>query len=471
MSYERLDKYLEDHLPELLEDLAQLVSINSEKTEAEDEMPFGRGNAACSATAAKIAEKCGLKVRNYENYVVTADLAPDAPKGVDILAHLDVVPAGDGWTVTDPFTMKVANGRAYGRGTADDKGPAVCVLYAMRAIRALELPLHKNARLILGADEECGGADLDYYFEQETSAPFSLSPDAEFPMINIEKGGLHSGFHSDVSVAESCPRVLSISGGLKINVIPDKAETKVQGLTEKDVMNVVSALPDMHGIGVSCETKGDIVTIRVTGATGHASEPQRACNAVTALLRILAELPLSPAPIHQQIAAAAAMFPHGDYFGSALGVDLADEISGRTVLSLTICSFSPEKGFDAMFDCRACVSSNDENTTHVIYDRFRAAGLEPRIEKTMYEPHHIPEESALVQTLLDVYEDMTGNRPKPLCIGGGTYVHDIENGIAFGCGFEGLDNRLHAADEFITLEQLLFTCKIYARTILAFCGD
>ena len=87
-------------------------------------------------------------------------------------------------------------------------------------------------------------------------------------MINIEKGGLHSGFHSDVSVAESCPRVLSISGGLKINVIPDKAETKVQGLTEKDVMNVVSALPDMHGIGVSCETKGDIVTIRVTGATG-----------------------------------------------------------------------------------------------------------------------------------------------------------------------------------------------------------
>ena len=89
----------------------------------------------------------------------------------------------------------------------------------------------------------------------------------------------------------------------------------------------------------------------------------------------------------------------------------------------------------------------------------------------MYEPHHIPEESALVQTLLDVYEDMTGNRPKPLCIGGGTYVHDIENGIAFGCGFEGLDNRLHAADEFITLEQLLFTCKIYARTILAFCGD
>ena len=77
MSYERLDKYLEDHLPELLEDLAQLVSINSEKAEAEDEMPFGRGNAACSATAAKIAEKCGLKVRNYENYVVTADLAPD----------------------------------------------------------------------------------------------------------------------------------------------------------------------------------------------------------------------------------------------------------------------------------------------------------------------------------------------------------------------------------------------------------
>lgn len=470
MDYRKLDECLEKYLPELLEDLARLVNINSEKTEAEEGMPFGRGNAECSSAAVKIAEKCGLEAQNYENYVVTADLAPDKPTELDILAHLDVVPAGDGWTLTDPFTMKVSDGRAYGRGTADDKGPAVCVLYAMRAIRELGYPLRKNVRLILGSDEECGSADLDYYFKKECSAPYSLSPDAEYPMINIEKGGLHSGFHADAAVAECCPRVLSISGGVKINVIPDKAEAEVQGLTEAQILAAAATLPPMEGIGISCETAGEVVKICVQGATGHASEPSRARNAVTALLQLLAALPLSAAPIHEQIRAAAAMFPHGDYYGRALGVDLSDEISGKTVLSLTICSFSQEAGFNALFDCRACISANDENTTNVIYERFRAAGLTPKTEKTMYPPHHIPEDSVLVQTLLDVYEDMTASRPKPLCIGGGTYVHDIDNGIAFGCGFEGLDNRLHAADEFITLEQLLFTCKIYARTILAFCG-
>lgn len=470
MDFKTLDKRLEDYLPELLEDLAQLVSINSERTDALEGMPFGKGNAECSAAAAKIVEKCGLKARNYENYVVTADLAPDAPKGVDILAHLDVVPAGDGWTVTEPFAMKVVDGKAYGRGTADDKGPALCALYAMRAIKDLNLPLNKNARLIMGSDEECGSADLDYYFERETSAPYSLSPDAEFPMINIEKGGLHSGFHSNVSVEETCPRVLSISGGLKINVIPDKAEAEVQGLTAEAVKEIAATLPNMDDMDVSCASQSDKVLIRVKGSTGHASEPYKSRNAVTALLQILAALPLSAAPIHEQIAAVSAMFPHGDYYGDGLGVALEDEVSGKTVLSLTICSFSQEEGFDGRFDCRACVSANNENTTNVIYNRFREAGLEPMTEKSMYPPHHIPEESELVQTLLNVYEDMTGSRPKPLCIGGGTYVHDIENGIAFGCGFEGLDNRLHAADEFITLEQLLFTCKIYARTILAFCG-
>lgn len=470
MDYERLDKRLEEYLPELLADLAQLVSINSEKTEALEGMPFGRGNAECSAAATTIAEKCGLKACNYENYVVTADLASDAPKGVDILAHLDVVPAGDGWSVTEPFTMKVVDGKAYGRGTADDKGPALCVMYAMRAIKDLGLPLSKNARLIMGSDEECGSADLDYYFERETSAPYSLSPDGDFPMINIEKGGLHSGFHSDVSVAENCPRVLSISGGLKINVIPDKAVAEVQGLDEAAVMAAVAALPNMEGIDVSCNSQDDKTMIRVKGTTGHASEPYKARNAVTALLQILAALPLSAAPIHEQIAAVATMFPHGEYYGGGLGVDLEDEVSGKTVLSLTICSFSQKEGFSGMFDCRACVSANDENTTNVIYDRFRAAKLTPKPEKTMYAPHYVPEESEMVQTLLNVYEDMTGSRPKPLCIGGGTYVHSIENGIAYGCGFEGLDNRLHAADEFMTLEQILFTCRIYARTILAFCG-
>lgn len=471
MKYEKIDRYLEEHMQELLQDLDVLVSINSEKTEALPGMPFGKGNADCSAAAEKIARKCGMAVTNYDNYVVTADMDPQSPQGVDILAHLDVVPAGEGWQVTTPFEMKVLDGKVYGRGTADDKGPALCALYAMRAIKELGLPLRKNVRLILGSDEECGSSDLKYYFQKETSAPFSLSPDADFPMINIEKGGLRAGFSSQAAVAAETPRVLSFASGVKTNVIPDKALAEVEGLEAAAIQSAADALPNMEGITFSCREENGVVTVEARGLTGHAAHPQSAHNALTALLALLAALPLSPAPIHDQFKAVSTLFPHGDCYGGGLGVDMEDEVSGKTVLSLTICSFSAQDGFTGTFDCRACLSANDSNTTEVISGKFRDAGLEPIGKQKMFAPHIVPEDSELVQTLLDVYEDMTGKRPKPLCIGGGTYVHHIENGVAFGCGLEGVDNKIHSADEFMTLEQIIFSCKIYARAILALCGE
>lgn len=468
MDYKMLDQYLEAHLEELLQDLSELIAINSERTEALEGMPFGEGNAKCSAAAMEIITKCGMAAKNYENYVVTADLAPELEKGLDILAHLDVVPAGNGWTLAEPFKMKIEGDKVYGRGTADDKGPALCALYAMRGIKELGIPMKKNTRLILGSDEECGSSDLRYYFTKETSAPYSLSPDADYPMINIEKGGLGTGFHTDAKIAEECPRILSFKGGIKGNVIPDEAVAVVEGLEEAEILEIAEKL-ELQGITFTCETAGTAVEIKAKGKTGHASEPSFACNAITGLLQLVAALPLSTAPIHEQMKNASKLFPYEDYHGAALGVDLEDAESGKTTLAFTICNFDEENGFKGTFDCRACLSANDENTTNVVNEKFLEAGLTPLEGRKMYGPHYVPEDSKLVQTLLDVYEDMTGERAKPLCIGGGTYVHHIENGIAFGCGFPGLDNRLHGPDEFMTIEQILFTCKIYARTILALC--
>ena len=467
MNFEKLDNYLEEQLPNLLKDLETLVAINSQRTQAQEGMPFGEGNAKCAAAGMEILRSAGKKATNYDNYVITADLAPEAPQGLDILAHLDVVPAGDGWTVTDPFTMKLVEDRVYGRGTSDDKGPALCALYAMGAIRALGIPMKKNTRLILGFDEECGSGDLEYYFGKEKSAPYSLSPDADFPMINIEKGGLHSGFRSNAAVAETLPRVVRLSGGEKVNVIPGKAEAVVQGIDEQTVL---AAAASVEGVAFTCETREDGLLIRAAGSTGHASIPASANNALTGLLAALSALPLSDAPIHSQLRALSRLFPHGDYYGEGLGIALEDETSGKTVMSLTICSFDGVQGLTGCFDCRACLSANDANTTQVVYDAFRQAGLKPMEDKKMYPPHYVDEGSHLVRTLLDIYEEMTGSRPKPLCIGGGTYVHEIDNGVAFGCGFPGLDNRLHASDEFMTLEQIRFTCRIYARAIIALCG-
>ena len=152
-----------------------------------------------------------------------------------------------------------------------------------------------------------------------------------------------------------------------------------------------------------------------------------------------------------------------------LGVALEDEVSGKTTLSLDILTYSAEAGLQGMFDCRACLSASDENTTDVIRERLRQAGVTP-MDSRMYAPHYVPEDSRLVQTLLGIYNEMTGKVHRPICIGGGTYVHEIENGVAFGCGTDDVDTRAHSADEFMPIDQMLFSSKVFVRAILALCG-
>ena len=187
MYREKIDAYIDSKKEEMLADLSRLVRINSQRGEAIVGMPFGEGPAKVLAEAEELIKGYGFAVTNYDNYVVTGDFS-DAEKGLDILAHLDVVPVTDDWTVTQPFEPKVVGDRIYGRGTADDKGPAIAALYAMKAIKELGIPMKKSVRLILGSDEECGSGELEYYYKKEEEAPYTFTPDAEFPVINIAKG-------------------------------------------------------------------------------------------------------------------------------------------------------------------------------------------------------------------------------------------------------------------------------------------
>lgn len=249
MYREKIDAYIDSKKDEMLEDLKTLVRINSQRGRAEEGKPFGDGPAKVIAAAEGLMKQYGLQTTNYDNYVVTGDFGTQE-KALDILAHLDVVPVTEDWTVTEPFQPKVVDGRIYGRGTADDKGPAIAALYALRAIRELGLPMKKSVRLILGSDEECGSGDLEYYYAKEQEAPYTFTPDADFPLINIEKGSFKGEFSADFPVEDAKAYVVSFTSGDKVNVVPARAELVVAGVEAAVVEEAAARVtgPDESGI-------------------------------------------------------------------------------------------------------------------------------------------------------------------------------------------------------------------------------
>ena len=462
---EKIKAFIDAHESEMLADAMTLISINSERAEPKPGMPFGEGAAQAMAAGEQILRRCGFPVENRENYVLTADLN-DQPARLDILAHLDVVPAGEDWQVTEPFTPVVKDGMLYGRGSADDKGPAMAALYAMCAVKELGIPLSGNCRLILGSDEECGSSDIRYYYEKERPAPMTFSPDADFPVINIEKGGLHLGVSAEIP-QNGGVWLAEAGAGTKANVVPGKARAAIAGMDPAVLRALAEKTEQATGVKFTLTEEDALVRVLAEGCFAHAASPEAGNNALTALLAFLAEVPFTDAKTREAFAALHRFFPHGDWNGKALGVNHWDEESGALTLSLNILTFDGERLF-ALFDSRAPLCANEENTSLPIRKQLEAAGFAVEGGK-MNPPHHVPADTPFVHTLLDCYTRVTGKPGKPIAIGGGTYVHHLPNGVAFGCAETDVDNRMHGPDEFMSVEQMKKSALIFALAIAELC--
>ena len=319
MYKKEIEQYIEAHKEEMIEDIFTLCRINSEKMPYEVGKPYGKGAAKALSAALSMAEGYGFSIRNYDNYVGTVDLNENE-KQLDILAHLDVVPAGEGWVETEPFNPILKDGKLFGRGTADDKGPAVAALYALRAVKELGIPLSKNCRLILGTDEECGSSDIVHYYAVEEEAPMTFSPDAAFPVTNVEKGRLAGNFTAEFAPSAQLPRLVSFEAGIKVNVVPGKAYAVVEGM-DTDVMNkAAKEVQAETGIEFVLEAAEDnMIKITAVGSNAHAAHvDEDGNNALTGLLTYLTRLPFAPCEQMTAIKNLLALMPHGDVYGKSL---------------------------------------------------------------------------------------------------------------------------------------------------------
>ena len=452
---------------DLIAGISRLVAVKSVKGEAAPGQPFGPGPAAALAEGLALANEWGFSTENVENYVGTADLNEKETR-LHILAHLDVVGEGQGWS-TDPYTCVERDGMLYGRGVSDDKGPLVCALLAMRAVRELGLPVSANARLLMGTDEESGSSDIAYYYSKHPYAPYSFTSDADFPVIHVEKGQYHPTFGASWAEESALPRVTGLTGGFRTNVVPPEAECTVSGLTEEQVRPAAEETARRTGASFTCTGGAEGVSIRCAGKNAHAAYPDEGKNAIAALLELLERLPLAECESTRALRAMHALFPYGDNRGEALGIAQADEVSGPLTLNLALMTLTGT-GFQAKFDVRFPACATRENCRNACEAHLGRHGFQVLADPDMTSVHYVPADSELVRTLLECYETYTGvTGARPTYMGGGTYVHDIPGGVAFGCAFPGFEARMHAPDEQASVELLLKACKIYALAIARLC--
>lgn len=449
-----LNDQIREQMPAEIAALQALLRIRSVENRGENGTAFGQGAQDCLDYCLELGRRLGFATVDvdgccgYVEYGTGKEL-------VMVLGHLDVVPEGDGWT-HPPYAAEIENGRLYGRGAIDDKGPMMAALFALSAIRASGAPLRRRIRILFGLNEETGSACVRHYVESGQELPvMGFTPDGDFPIINGEKGiaiaeysrPLASGAHS----------ILHFSGGTAFNMVPAGACAQLRWPAAERAA-VCALRPE--GIRIA-ETDGGL-RIEADGISAHGSTPEKGVNAIARLAGFLSSLPLDA-----DSAAFAAFLAHAfgaETCGKALGIALHDAVSGNMTVNLG--TARTENGVVTLCINLRCPVTRSEADFH---PALRAAMTAGGFAETSfrYEPAlYLPPETPLIQKLQKVYTEQTGQTAALLCIGGGTYAKNMPNTVAFGPVFPGDVCTEHEPDEYIELERLRQCTEIYAAAMV-----
>ncbi len=413
-----MEKYLND----TVKTIQELIRIDSTNQPAEEGMPFGKGAARALQAFLSCAAAMGFETRNYDNYVGEVLFGEGEPFA--ILAHLDVVPAGSGWTHA-PFGGEIENGKLYGRGAMDDKGPAVVCLYALKALKDEGFQPRKTIKLIVGCNEECGWGCIDHYKQCAEMPKVGFTPDADFPVIYAEKGILHVKFYFPV---ENAP-FTALYGGKGVNMVCDEAFAqcdKTEGAER-----------------YSLRVEDDLLVSR--GVSAHGSTPEKGKNALEPLFAYFARSNEDMRRAHEIL--------FEDIFGLK---NFADE-TGRLTMSPDIANYG-----DGILSVCADIRYPSTLPLQAVLDVLDKTGV--RYEEIHHQSALFnPKDSFLIQTLQRVYNEATGERAEPIAIGGGTYARALECGAGFGPQLCGEPVTIHQKDEYISIPHVKFLLNLYRR--------
>ncbi|MGT2911328.1 dipeptidase PepV [Streptococcus cameli] len=445
-------------------DLCSLLEINSERddSKADAQHPFGPGPVKALEKFLEIAARDGYETKNVDNYAGHFTFG-QGEEELGIFAHMDVVPAGSGWN-TDPYKPEIIDGKLFARGSSDDKGPTMACYYGLKIIKELGLPVSKRVRFVAGTDEESGWGDMEYYFKHVglPEPDFGFSPDAEFPIINGEKGNITEYLHFGNGNGETYV-LHSFKGGLRENMVPESATAIFTApMTLEELQARANSFEAEHTVQVEVTEEDGKFQVKMIGKSAHGASPQSGINGATYLARFLHDFAFEGSA--KDYIALASGYLLDDHKGEKLGVAYTDDRMGALSMNAGVFSFD-----QAQEDNTIALNFRYPQGTDAASIKAQLETL-PGVESVTlseheHTPHYVPMEDPLVKTLLDVYEKQTGLRGHEQVIGGGTFGRLLKRGVAYGAMFPGYTDTMHQANEFIDVEDLYRATAIYAEAI------
>ncbi len=447
MSFEHeVDRFIDEKRQEILQLIAKVVAVDSVEAPAvADDAPYGENVRKALDIMLEAAQGYGLKTVDGSGYFGFAYIDGEREEYLATLSHLDIVPAGEGWH-TDPFTMTEREGYLLGRGVSDDKGPGVLSLFALLFFK--NRPCKLSMRAIFGCNEETGMTDMDRYNALYEPPFFAFTPDGNFPVGYGEKTVIEGRFESD-SIADA---IIELKGSDASNVIPKKAVALV-----KTAQNL-KASEDVELI-----QEGQYTRIIAHGTGGHTAHPEGSVNAADVLMDYILSNNICSGKELKAIQAIKQLT--SDYSGGNAGIAATKPYF--TPLSMVPSMFEVKDGrISAHINIRApfgCVAEDIAQTLSNFAKGYEMSYTAGHVSYGIFmDPTSKP-----IRILCDVYDSCTGTVNKPQTMSGGTYARKLDNCVSYGPSIGDDENApdfvglVHGADEGVSIDQLLFSLKVY----------
>ncbi len=449
------DELIENSKEEMLHNISELIKIPSVSTETTNpKIPFGENCSKALNYILKLGESLGFRTKNIDEYCGYIEFG-EGNELVGIIGHLDVVPAleEDGWT-TPPFAPCIRDGKLFGRGSIDDKGPVISSLYAMKAIKD-STKVSKRVRLIVGLNEEKSWKCINYYKQHEEWPTIGFSPDADFPAIYAEKGIMSVELKNTFSIKDCSILEIDCKANA-INVVP-----KYVSITLKSNSDIFNKLNKTNSKIKITEIDNSVIKIEAFGISAHAAHPDLGDNSIKTLVEYLLDNFEFNSDYLKYLYEIGLFDIHSPKFLSETKIE--DE-SGILTSNVAILDYKDNE-LIIKINLRVPVNTklNDIFKKYCLlaknFESLKVSNLGTQ------EPLYVDKNSYLVKTLVDIFNKKTGQNLEAIAIGGGTYARAFKNCISYGLTMPGDKDMCHQVDEFVDINKLILSSKIYAEAI------